>query len=313
MRVFLAGGTGVIGRPLVARLLAARHEVGVLARSDTATEQVAAMGAEPVEGDALNWRSLRYAVKTFAPDLVINQLTSLPRSLLNLRQGLRSAKLTNRLRTEAAPVLVDAAIANGAARVITQSIAFAQRPGPGVRIESDPLYLDAPSSHGKVVRAVAAVEAATLDAAGSDGGVRRSGAFYGPGTYFAAGAAYPHWLRRGRRPIVGEGRGVWGLVHVDDAVEATLAAIDGPPGVYNICDDAPVGAGELFHWMAYALGTKQPRTVNPRWFGAGPATILRYLIDEQPAVSSERARRHLRWSPRHDDWRDHLARVLRGE
>jgi nucleoside-diphosphate-sugar epimerase len=303
----------VIGRPLVARLLAARHHVGVLARSDAAIGLIAAMGAEPVEGDALNSRSLRNAVKTYAPDLVINQLTSLPRSLLNPRQGLRSAKLTNRLRTEAAPTLVEAAIANGVGRIIIQSIAFAQRPGTGVRVEADPLYLDAPSAHGKVVRAVAAAESATLDAADIDGVVLRYGAFYGPDTYFAADEAYPRMLRRGLLPIIGEGRGVWGLVHVDDAVDATLAAIDGPAGVFNICDDAPVEAAELIHWMAYAIGSKQPRTVAARWFATGPATILRYLIDEQPAVSSERTRKILRWTPRHDDWRDHLARVLRGE
>jgi len=239
------------------------------------------MGAEPVAGDALNSLSLQYAVRTFGPELVINQLTSLPRSLLSLRQGLRSAKLTNRLRSEAAPVLVEAAIANGAARVITQSIAFAQVPGPGVRTESDPLYVDAPSSHGKVVRSVAAAEAATLSSDAIDGVVLRYGAFYGPGSYFAA--------------------------------EATIAAIDAPAGVYNVCDGAPVAAAELIHWMAYALGAKHPRTLAARWFAVGPATILRYLINEQPRVSSEQARQTLRWSPRHDDWRDHLARVLRDE
>ena len=313
MRVFLAGGTGVIGRPLVARLLAGGHQVGVLARSDSASKRVAAMGAEPVEGDALHPGSLRAAVKAFSPEIVINQLTSLPRSLMNLGSANRSARLTNRLRSEAAPVLVEAAAEFGAARVIAQSIAFAQQPGPGVRTESDPLYLDAPSAHRRVVEAVATLEAATHGTDGIDGVVLRYGAFYGPGTYFAADEAYPKMLRRRLLPVVGSGGGVWGLVHVDDAVAATLRAMTGTPGTYNICDDAPVAAAELLPWMAYALGTKQPRTVPPWMFSLGPATILRYLIDEQPAVSSAKAREVLRWEPRHPDWRRTLAGVLRGE
>ena len=83
--------------------------------------------------------------------------------------------------------------------------------------------------------------------------------------------------------------------------------------MYNVVDDDPVSAAELLPWMAYALGVRQPRRM-PRWlFAAGPATILRYLIDEQPAVSSERARSVLGWAPRHAGWRQELARILRGE
>ncbi len=313
MRVFLAGGTGVIGPPLVARLLAGRHVVGVLARSPESAAKVEAMGAESVAGNALNSRSLTYAVRTFKPDVVINQLTSLPKSLLNLREATRAAKLTNRLRHEAAPVLVAAAEEVGAERIISQSIAFAQEPGDGERVEADPLYLAAPKAHRDVVEAVAANESATMGSTSVAGVVLRYGAFYGPGSYFAAGEAYPKMLARRLLPVIGEGRGVWGLLHVDDAVDATIRAMTGPPQIYNIVDDDPVASSELLPWMAYALGVKQPRTM-PRWmFNAGPATILRYLIDEQPPVSSERARTVLGWTPRHADWRRELARILRGD
>lgn len=313
MRVFVAGGTGVIGRPLVARLLAGGHEVGVLARSDSAAKRIVEMGATPVEGDALNALSLGYAVKTFKPEIVINQLTSLPRSLLNLRDALRSAKLTNRLRDEATPVLVEAARDVGAERIISQSISFAQQPGPGIRVEDDPLHLQAPSSHRKVVQSLAALEEATLAADDIDGVVLRYGAFYGPGTYFDAEQAYPTMLQKRALPIIGEGRGVWALLHVEDAADATIRAMTGPPGIYNICDDDPVAAAELLPWMAYALGTKQPRRVPRSVFSVGPLNIMKYLIDEQPEVSSSKAREVMGWSPRHDDWRRDLAGVLRGE
>lgn len=313
MRVFVAGGTGVIGVPLVQRLLAVGHDVGVLARSPGSAERVRRLGAEPVEGDALNERSLQYAVRTYRPEVVINQLTSLPRNLLNLYEGMRSAELTNRLRSESTPVLVEAAAAEGAERVITQSISFAQQPGPGVRSEEDPLYLDAPGVHGDVVRALAAAESATLDTAGVEGIVLRYGAFYGPGSYFAAGESYPRMLERRALPIIGEGRGIWALVHIEDAVDATITALRAESGVFNITDDAPVAAAELLPWMAYALGTSQPRRVSRSLFGFGPLTILRYLVDEQPEVSTKRAHSRLGWAPRHEDWRHSLARVLRGE
>lgn len=311
--MFLAGGTGAIGRPLVARLLAGAHDVGVLARSERSAATIHEMGAEPVEGDALNALSLGYAVRTYKPDIVINQLTSLPRSLLSLRDGLRSAKLTNRLRREATPVLVAAAIDSGAERIISQSISFAQQPGDGVRVESDPFYTEAPSAHRSIVESVAACEAATMGASGIDGVVLRYGAFYGPGTYFAAGEAYPKMLERRAFPIIGKGRGIWALIHIDDAVDATVRAMNGPPGVYNIADDSPVAASELIPWMAYALGAKAPRHAPRYLFGAGPPTILRYLIDEQPRISTEKAHAVLGWKPRHRGWRLELARILRGE
>ncbi len=313
MRVFLAGGTGVIGRPLVARLLAGNHEVGVLARSDAAASQIQDMGAEPVLGDALNALSLGYAVKTYAPHVVINQLTSLPKSLLNPRAAAHSTKLTNRLRSEATPVLVAAAAEAGAYRVISQSISFAQQPGDGVRTEDDPLYLEAPSAHRKVIEAVGSLEAATMGSADIEGVVLRYGAIYGPGSYFADGEAYPSMLHHRTFPLIGEGSGIWALLHVDDAVDATVAAMRCDPGIYNICDDDPIPASELFPWMALALGAKAPRTAPRAMFGAGPLTIMRYLLDEQPAVSPDRAREVMRWRPRHPDWRHELARVLRGE
>lgn len=312
MRVFLAGGTGVIGRPLVARLLAAGHAVGVLARSEAAADKVRALGAEAVEGDALNELSLGYAVKTFGPEIIINQLTALPRSLLNPAEAARAMKLTNRLRTEATPVLAEAGAEAGAHLMISQSISFAQKPGPGVRTEDDPLYTDAPSAHRGVVAAVAANEEATLGAP-LDGIVLRYGFFYGPGSFFAAGEAYPKMLHRRLLPIVGEGRGVWSLIHIDDAVDATVRAITADPGVYNICDDDAVTWAELAPWMAYAVGAKPPRRLPRALFGAGPLTIMRYQFDEQPAVSSAKAREVMKWEPRFPTWRAELTRVLRGE
>jgi len=267
------------------------------------------LGYETIVADALDGPALRESVIGAAPEIIINELTNLPRSLLNIRAASAAAKRTNALRSVGGPALAEAATATGA-RLIAQSIAFAQEPGPGIRTEDDPLYTGAPAAHAAVVAAIEALEEATIAAGGT---VLRYGAFYGPDTYFAPGEAYPSMLRRRLLPIIGDGRGVWGLLHMEDAVDATIKAIVAPPGIYNIVDDDPVESAELFRWMADQLGTKPPRRLPRFMFSQGPATILRYLYDEQPAVSSERARTVLGWAPAHASWREPLADFLAGE
>ena len=306
MRVVVAGATGVIGRSLLPRLRIDGRTVIAVCRDPERSEAMRERGFETVVADALDGDALRRAVIESDPEIIINQLTNLPRSLLNPRAASSAAKRTNALRTVGGRALAEAAKVTGA-RLVAQSIAFAQRPGDGVRVEDDPLYTDAPKAHAAVVDAIGTLELVTTDAGGT---VLRYGAFYGPGTYFAPGEGYPTMLRRRLLPIIGEGRGVWGLLHLEDAVDATIKAIVAPPGVYNVVDDDPVMASELLPWMAEQLGTKPPRRVPRFLFSQGPTTILRYLIDEQPAVSSERARNVLGWAPGHPSWRGPLAELL---
>ena len=83
---------------------------------------------------------------------------------------------------------------------------------------------------------------------GVDGLVLRYGFFYGPGTYYADDGSSTEDVRRRRMPIVGKGSGVFSFIHVDDAADATVAAVErGAPGVYNVDRrragaDARVGA-----------------------------------------------------------------------
>lgn len=306
MRIVVAGATGVIGRQLLPRLRIAGREVIGVARNEERAAHLQREGYQAIIADALDADSLRQSVTDAQPEVIINQLTSLPHSLINPVTASRSAKLTNQLRTEASRALADAATAAGA-RLIAQSIAFVLQPGEGIRTESDPLYLDAPAAHAQVVRAVETLESATTEAGGT---VLRYGAFYGPGTYLHHSGAYASMLRRRLLPIIGKGRGVWGMLHLDDAVEATIKAIVAPVGIYNVVDDDRVPASELVPWMADQLGAKPPRRAPRALFSAGPATILRYLFDEQPAVSNQLAKDSLGWTPSHPSWREPLAAFL---
>lgn len=309
MRIFVAGGTGAIGRPLVSRLVAAGHEVTVFSRSEGRVTALGLPDVVPAVGDAFDPDRVLRAVQAARPEVVVNQLTNLPQSTnpLAIKRGFDR---TCRLRAEVSGTLMAAARSAGARRVVAQSISFAYRPGPGVRTESDPLWTDARGQIGKLIRPVATLESATLRDATVEGVVLRYGSFYGPGTYFAPDGMSAAMLKRRMLLIPGDGRGIFGLVHVDDAAAATIAALEGPKGIFNVVDDVPVPAAEWIPVTASLLGAKPPRHVPEALVRVGAGRFLAYLMCDQPAVSNERARTDLGWVPRYPDWRDGLPATL---
>jgi nucleoside-diphosphate-sugar epimerase len=311
MRIFVAGGTGAIGRPLTTALVEAGHEVTVFSRQARRVAALGVPGVVPAVGDALDPEALHHAVAAAQPEIVVNQLTSLPQSANPLAMK-RGFDATSRLRREVAGVLVAAARAAGARRVIAQSISFAYRPGPGVRSEADPLWTEAPGQIGALSGSLAALESATLGEPAVEGVVLRYGSFYGPGTYFAPGGLYASLLAKRLLPIPGAGEGLFGFVHVDDAAAATAAALDGPAGVYNVVDDVPAPASEWMPLAARVLGARPPRHVPEALARMGAGTFLTYLMCAQPAVSNERARTVLGWAPQHPDWHQSLPATLAG-
>ena len=102
----------------------------------------------------------------------------------------------------------------------------------------------------------------------TEGIVLRYGGFYGPGTSLGAhGGEHAELIRRRRFPVVGDGGGVWSFVHIEDAAEATVAAVErGRRGVYHVVDDEPAPVAEWLPAVAAAVGARPPRRV-PRWLG----------------------------------------------
>lgn len=180
----MAGATGVIGRRLLPLLIAEGHHVTGMTRTPQKLDQLRAAGAEGVVADALDASAVHAAVMAARPDAVIHQLTSLP-ARIDPRKLRRDFALNDRLRTEGTRILLDAAGAAGAQRVLAQSIAFAYAPGPTgtVHREADPLFVDAPEQFRRSARALAELERAVLAA---DGLALRYGYFYGPGSAISA-------------------------------------------------------------------------------------------------------------------------------
>jgi nucleoside-diphosphate-sugar epimerase len=300
-RILIAGATGEIGRLLTPALVALGDEVYGLARSEASAARVREMGATPVLGDALDRYAVLAAVAEARPDVIVHQLTAIPKEVPSPRKFLATFGPTNRLRREGTRNLVQAASQHGVSRVIAQSIAFAYRPsGSPVVDESAPLDTGASGAWGEVVGAVAALEEAVL---GFGGVVLRYGSFYGPGTAYAADGALGSLVMKRRMPIVGAGGGRQSFIHMDDALSATLAALDGGEGVYNVVDDAPAPAREWIPGLASALGAPVPRSV-PRWvarLAAGSDAVRAMTI--QRGAENARIRSELGWEPRYPDWR----------
>jgi len=309
VRVFLAGATGVIGRRLLGLLISEGHEVTGMTRSAQRAESVRARGAQPVVADALDAGAVRAAVMQARPEAVIHQLTSLP-ARIEPRKMRRDFELNDRLRSEGTRILVAAAQAAGAKRILAQSIAFAYAPGPPgtVHSEGDPLHLDAPEPFRRSALALRDLE----QTAGQAGGiVLRYGYFYGSGSAISREGSMGEDLARRRLPIIGSGGGVWSFIHVDDAAAATVAALErGRPGAYNIVDDEPARVADWVPALAEALGAPRPMRV--------PAVIARPLagaygvmiMTRAQGASNELARRELGWEPAHPSWREGFRTAL---
>jgi len=311
MRVFVAGASGAIGRPLIPKLLAAGHEVTGLTRSEAKAEAVRRAGASAAVVDVFDADALRAAAREAGAEVVVHELTALPERLDFRKEELYAD--TNRCRTEGTRNLLDAARAAGAHRFVSQSIAFAYRSdGARVKTEDDPLLDAAPGGFGSAIAALREMESTVLGAEGIEGLVLRYGFFYGPGTYYASDGSTVADLRRRRIPIVGKGTGVFSFIHVDDAADATVAAVEhGAPGIYNVTDDEPAQMSEWVPGLAEAAGAKPPRRV-PAWAArliAGK-TATSFALDLRGA-SNEKAKRELGWKPAHPSWRAGFAESLR--
>jgi nucleoside-diphosphate-sugar epimerase len=160
----------------------------------------------------------------------------------------------------------------------------------------------------RTLAAIRYLEDAVTGAEWTAGIVLRYGGLYGPGTSLAADGEHAEAIRRRRFPVVGDGGGVWSFVHVGDAAEATVAALErGEPGIYNVVDDDPAPVREWLPAVASALGAKPPRHV-PRWAGrllAGEAAAV--MMTEIRGASNEKAKRELGWRPAHPSWRQGIA------
>jgi 2-alkyl-3-oxoalkanoate reductase len=301
MRVFVVGASGVIGRRLVPQLIERGHDVVGTASSAGKTEQVRALGAEPVVLDALDAQAVRETVAAAQPDAIVHEATSLT-GISDFKHFDRTFAQTNRLRTEGTDNLLAAARETGVGRFVAQSNAnhrYAREGGP-VKSEDDPLDPDPVATARESAAAMTHLDRAVTDAGGI---ALRYGIFYGDPDDGMVEA-----VRERKFPIVGDGDGVWSFIHLEDAASATVLALehDGP-AVYNIVDDEPSPTREWLLELARIVGAKPPRRF-PRLLArlfAGEAPVV--MATESRGASNAKAKRELGWKLRYPSWRQGFA------
>jgi nucleoside-diphosphate-sugar epimerase len=303
VRVFVAGGTGVIGRRLVPQLVTRGHQVTATTTSAAKLGLLQQLGADGVVMDGLDAVSVGGAVAAARPDAIVNQMTGLSEAHAgqpNMRKPGRFFAATNRLRSEGTDHLLAAADATGVTNVVAQSAAIFNgiRQGGWVKTEEDPL---------EVVEGTKAVNHLENAVVRAGGAVLRYGGLYGPG----ANEDQVKLVRKRLFPLIGGGTGYFSWVHVDDAASATVLAVEQEAkGVFNIVDDEPAPVSEWLPYLAACAGARPPRRI-PRWLArllAGEMVVG--MMTEGRGFSNAKAKRELGWEPRYPSWRQGFKEEL---
>jgi nucleoside-diphosphate-sugar epimerase len=305
MRIFLAGGTGAIGRRLIPVLLSRGHQVTATTRTPHKLDDLRKLGTDAIVMDALDPESVRSAILSTHPELIVHQMTALT-GAMNVRKFDEFLATTNQLRTIGTQHLLDAAQAAHVPAMLAQSyIVWPNSNNVRAASEEAPRHANPPQSMHKTLEATAQLEETVTTVSHLNGVVLRYGSFYGPGTAFGPGGQIAELVSGRKFPLVGDGNGVWSFIHVDDAAEATALAIDrGVRGLYNIADDEPAPVSEWLPALASALNADPPRRV--------PAILARMMIGEagismmtdSRGVSNAKAKRDLGWRLKYPSWQD---------
>jgi nucleoside-diphosphate-sugar epimerase len=299
MNVFVAGGSGTIGIPLVRALVGAGHQVTALTRSTSKQDDLRALGASVAVADALNRETLIEAVEAAHPTHIIHQLTALPKSGPRRPSDLDA---TNRLRIEGTRNLLEAAFHAGARRFVLGSFAMLSPRGPVVAASDD-----------DAAAAVRSMERQVLEATerGSiEGVILRYGLFYGLET--PSTVTMIDMVRKRRLPVVRSDAGQLPLIHVADAVSATVRALDFAParGTYDIVDDCAVSLTEIVETIAEYTGSAAPLKV-PAWLPRLIAPYMARMTSMRMPLSNAKAKVELGWQPRYSTMRDGFALMFR--
>jgi nucleoside-diphosphate-sugar epimerase len=274
MRIFLAGGTGVIGRPLIPELVSAGHDVVATTRRADKLAQLAELGALGVVVDVYDADAVASAVKDAAPDLILDELTDLSEY---------DTDANARLRREGTANIVAAARAGGVERMIVQSIAWIFPDGETPATEEDP-----------IVPGTAVDEMEQLSRTLPHATVLRYGMLYGPGTWYERGGRIADAVVAGELNAT---PAVTAFAHIDDVVAATVLALDWPDGTYHIVDDESAAGTEWLPVYAEVLGAPEPKQ-----------TQLPDGASRGRPISNAKAKA-AGWRPIHPTWRDGFLQV----
>lgn len=296
MKVFIAGATGAIGRPLLAELRLRGHEVAGLSRSDANDRTIRERGGTPVRADLFDAAPLSRAMR--GCDAVVRVATRIPGN----GHERDAWKENDRIRREGTRALLEAAREAGVERYLQESVVWLARPDDGSPFdERSPARPDAITQSvldAETMAARAPLASATL----------RLGWLYGPDT--ANMRAFAALLRARRSPILGDGSAKLSFLHVDDAASAFADALERRvTGVHHVVDDEPAGMGDFFDELARVLGVPRPLRFPRRVEARGTDGYVARLLTTPMVTSHAAFTRASGWKPRHPTYREGLAGI----
>jgi 2-alkyl-3-oxoalkanoate reductase len=299
MRVFVAGASGAIGRPLIAELVRRGHDVTGMTRSEPGARDLAEMGAAVARASAFEAAAVERALRDARAEVVIDELTSLPKDPSEMAAA---APGDRKLRIEGGGNLHRAAMACGVRRYIQQASGFFLEPGSGLADESAGLAVNASPRVAASARAYAELEARVLDVGEMEGVALRYGFFYGPGTWYHPDGACADQVRRQEVPVNGDGGGVWSWVQIEDAAVATADVLTAPPGVYNVVDDDPSPVAVWLPAFARFVGAPPPPRVTEEQARASAGEDAVYYGTKLRGASNRKAKESFGFEPRRLEW-----------
>jgi nucleoside-diphosphate-sugar epimerase len=285
--IAVLGATGVYGRHLVPRLIAAGYRVRALPRRPEAAAIAAACGAEVAAADIFDAASLRAGLA--GCEVAVNLATSLPAPG---EQG--DYAKNDQLRREGTPIFVRACREVGVSRILQQSIAMTHAGGGDQWADETTFHPPGEGIAGAAIAAVRAMEAAVVES-DLDWVILRGALFYGPGTGFD-----DDWFARaraGKLRLPAEGTDYVSLVHIADMAAATVAAIRHWPSrqALILADDCPAPWRDVLTYVCAVAGRDPPQP-------GGRALMPSFR------VKNARARELLGWEPAYRDYREGLIR-----
>ncbi len=303
MKVFVAGATGVLGRRVVASLVAAGHEVTGASRSGANQERLQALGARAAPCDLLDQTSVLRALD--GHEAVLHLATKIPDKE---RTSPHDWEENDRLRREGTRALTAAARIAGCALYVQESVAFLYGDHGDEWIdESTPTHPPLPST----ITSAVDMERIVVES-GLPSFLLRFGWFY------AADAAHTQALlrraRSGSLRVPGDGSTYQSPIHVDDAASAVVAAVSSGTRtageILNVCDDEPLRMREYLGHVCERFGRPTP--------GGAPGFLVRLLLGKgtkdtlflSQRCRNGRARERLGWVPRFPSIREGFEEVF---
>ncbi|HUN84205.1 MAG TPA: NAD(P)-dependent oxidoreductase [Terracidiphilus sp.] len=300
MRVFVVGASGAIGEPLITELLKRGHSVVGMTTNETRARNLERQGAEASIVNAFDTEAIETALRRAKPEVVIDELTSLPKELGDMP---KYAAGDRKLRIEGGGNLLRAAIACGARRYLQQSSGFFLKSAEGTLAdESSPLDLNGSPSVSASARTYTELEGRLFSSGAIEGVALRYGFFYGPKTWYFPGGAAADAVTKQKYPVVGKGQGVSSFVQIEDAAVGTVAAMSAEPGVYNLVDDDPSPQAVWLPAFAKFLGAPEPPHISEAEAKGIAGEDAVYYATQLSGASNAKAKRVLGWKPRRLVW-----------